>query len=81
MCPAIYNPTSCKISVVIRFLHVKIMSATKIHRKLCAVYGQNAKSIVGAFQLGVVFQPQSHSERLPPVYLPEELVQITTLQQ
>jgi hypothetical protein len=39
----------------------------------------------GACQLGVVcppsLQPRSCSERLPPVYLPKELVEITALQQ
>jgi hypothetical protein len=40
-------------------------------------------STAGAFKLGVVWppfvQPWSRSERLPPVYLLEELVTITTL--
>jgi hypothetical protein len=40
---------------------------------------------IRAFQLGVVsspsLQPWSRSERLTPVYLPEELVQITAIQQ
>jgi hypothetical protein len=42
-------------------------------------------STAGAFQLGVLWpqalQQWSHSERLPPVYLPEELVAITALQE
>jgi hypothetical protein len=42
-------------------------------------------STAGAFQLGVVWppslQPWFRSEQLPPTYLPEELVQITVLQQ
>jgi hypothetical protein len=42
-------------------------------------------STAGAFQLGVVWppslQPWSHSKLIPPVYLPEELVGITALQQ
>jgi hypothetical protein len=38
-----------------------------------------------AFQLGIVWlpflQPWSRSERLPPIYLPEEPIGITVLQQ
>jgi hypothetical protein len=41
---AIDNPDSCEIRVVFRFLHAKNMSAAKIHRELCAVYGQNVPS-------------------------------------
>jgi hypothetical protein len=42
MCPAIDNPTSCKIRAIIRFLHSKNMSGAEIHRELgAAVYGQN----------------------------------------
>jgi hypothetical protein len=45
MCPAIDNPASCEIRVVICFLHSKNISAEEIHRKLCAVvYGQNVTS-------------------------------------
>jgi hypothetical protein len=41
ICPVIDNPTSSKISAVIRFLYVKNMSAAEIHRELCTVYSQN----------------------------------------
>jgi hypothetical protein len=41
VCHAIDNPTSCKICVVIHFLHTKNMSAAEIHCVLCAVYSQN----------------------------------------
>jgi hypothetical protein len=44
MCPAIDNPTSCKIHAVIRFLHTRNMNAAEIHRELCAVYNQNVMS-------------------------------------
>jgi hypothetical protein len=44
MCPAIDNPATCEINVVIRFLHAKNMSAAEIHCELCAVYGQNIMS-------------------------------------
>jgi hypothetical protein len=44
MCPAIDNPASCKIRVVIHFLLAKILSAAEIHRELCVVYGQNVMS-------------------------------------
>jgi hypothetical protein len=44
VCPAINNPASCEICVVIRFLHAKCMSAAEIRRELCAVYGQNIMS-------------------------------------
>jgi transposase len=45
MSPTIYSPTNCGMRAVIRFLHAKNMSATEIHRKLCAVvYGQNVMS-------------------------------------
>jgi hypothetical protein len=44
MCPAIDNPISCEIHAVIHFLHVKNMSAAKIHRELCVVYGPNVMS-------------------------------------
>jgi hypothetical protein len=42
--PAIDNPASCEISVVIRFVHAKNMCGAELHRELCAVYGQNATS-------------------------------------
>jgi hypothetical protein len=38
--PVIYNPASCVIWTVIRFLRAKNMSAVKIHYKLCVDYGQ-----------------------------------------
>jgi hypothetical protein len=41
MCPAIENPTSCKVSTIAQFLHTKNKSATEIHRELYVVYGQN----------------------------------------
>jgi hypothetical protein len=44
ICPAIDNPASCEIRVIIRFLHAKNMSAPQIHRELCAVYDQNVMS-------------------------------------
>jgi transposase len=45
VCPAIYNPASCEIRAVIRFLHSKTKSAAEIHRELCeAVYCQNVTS-------------------------------------
>jgi hypothetical protein len=44
MCPAIDNLASREILAVIRFLHAKNMSAAKIHRELCTVYGQNKMS-------------------------------------
>jgi hypothetical protein len=44
MCPAIDNPASCEIRVVIVFLHAKKVNAAEIHRELCAVYGQNIMS-------------------------------------
>jgi hypothetical protein len=45
MCPAIDNPTNCKIHALIRFLHAKNISAEEIHYELCpAVYGQNVMS-------------------------------------
>jgi hypothetical protein len=34
MCPAIDNPTSCKIRAVIIFLHAKKMSDAEIHGEL-----------------------------------------------
>jgi hypothetical protein len=45
-CPAIDDPTSCKIrAIVIRFLHAKITSAVEKRREVCAtVYGQNIMS-------------------------------------
>jgi hypothetical protein len=43
-CPAIYNPASCEIRAVIRFLQNTKSSAEEIHRELCAVYGQNIMS-------------------------------------
>jgi hypothetical protein len=44
MCPAVDNPAGCEIYTVIRFFHAKNMSAAKIYRELCAVYGQNIMS-------------------------------------
>jgi transposase len=45
MCPAIDNPTSCKIIAVICFLHKKNTSAAEIHCELCVVvYDQNVMS-------------------------------------
>jgi hypothetical protein len=50
-----------------------------------AAYRCSHSSTAGAFQLRVVWPPSlrrwSRSERLPPVYLPEELVEITAFQQ
>jgi hypothetical protein len=43
-CPAIDNPASCEIYADVRFLHAKNMSASEIHRELCAVYGRNVMS-------------------------------------
>jgi hypothetical protein len=41
MCPAIDNPASCEIRVVIRLLLAKNMNAAEIHREFCtAVYSQ-----------------------------------------
>jgi hypothetical protein len=44
MCPAIDNPASCKLSIVIHFLHTKSINAVEIRRELCSDYGQNAIS-------------------------------------
>jgi hypothetical protein len=45
LCPAIANPASCKICVVIHLLHTKNMSDVEIHWELCAVvYVQNVMS-------------------------------------
>jgi hypothetical protein len=44
MCPAIENPASCEIHVVIRFLCAKNTSAAEIPCEICAVYGQNIMS-------------------------------------
>jgi hypothetical protein len=44
MCLATDNPTSCEIRAVVRFLYPKNMSASEIHRELCAVYGQTVMS-------------------------------------
>jgi hypothetical protein len=44
MCPAIDNPTTCKIRAVIRFLRAENINIKEIHRKLCAVYGRNVMS-------------------------------------
>jgi hypothetical protein len=42
MCPAIDNPTSCEIRVVIHFLHSKDVDTAEISCELCeALYGQN----------------------------------------
>jgi hypothetical protein len=42
MCPAMDNPTSCRICTPIQFLDPKNMSAAQVHCKLCmAVFGQN----------------------------------------
>jgi hypothetical protein len=44
MRPAIDNLTSCEIDTVIHFLHVRNMSAAKIHYELRTIYGQNVMS-------------------------------------
>jgi hypothetical protein len=44
MCPAIHNPTSCKILTVIHFFPAKNASSAEIHHELCTVYGQNVTS-------------------------------------
>jgi hypothetical protein len=56
MCPAIYNPVSCEIRAVIRFLRVKNMSVAEIYRELCAVYGQNIMSEGPVRQWRTVFK-------------------------
>jgi hypothetical protein len=44
-CTAFDTPASCEFRALIRFLHVKNMSAAEIYRELCAaVYGQNVIS-------------------------------------
>jgi hypothetical protein len=52
--------------------------------KRASVYSCSHSCTAGAFQLGVVWppssQPWSHSEWPPPIYVPEELAVITTLQ-
>jgi hypothetical protein len=55
-CPVIDNPASCEIRSVIRFLRVKNMSATEIHRELCAVYCQNLMSEETVRQRRTVFK-------------------------
>jgi hypothetical protein len=44
MCPAIDDHAICEIRALIRFLLVKGKIAAEIHRQLCSVYGQNARS-------------------------------------
>jgi hypothetical protein len=44
MCPAVDNPTSCEICVIICFLCTKSVSSVEIYHELCAVYGQNVMS-------------------------------------
>jgi hypothetical protein len=44
MCTTIDIPASSEICAVIGFLNTKNTSAGKIHRELCAVYGQNMMS-------------------------------------
>jgi hypothetical protein len=44
MYPAIDNPASCEIHLIIPFFRPKSMSAAEIYRKLCAVYGKNVMS-------------------------------------
>jgi hypothetical protein len=45
ICPAIDNPASCEIHIVIRFFHAKNMSAAESHHELCmVVYDQNVMS-------------------------------------
>jgi hypothetical protein len=44
LCPAMDNPASCKVPVVIRFHRSKNMSVAEIRSELCAVYGQNVMS-------------------------------------
>jgi hypothetical protein len=59
-----------------------VLFPDKVHM---SAYSCLHSSTAGAFKLGVVWppslQPQSHSERLLPVYLLEELVGITALQE
>jgi hypothetical protein len=39
--PCVDNPTSCEIRALIRFLHIKNMSAVEMYHELCVVEGQN----------------------------------------
>jgi hypothetical protein len=38
ICPAIGNPSSYEIRVIIPFLHEKFVSDVEIHRELCTIY-------------------------------------------
>ena len=44
MCAAIYNPASCEVRAVIRFLLARNNNAAEIHRQFCEVYGPNVMS-------------------------------------
>lgn len=44
MAATIFDPTSCEVHAVIRFLHTNNASATEIHRQLYEVYGPNIMS-------------------------------------
>jgi hypothetical protein len=44
MCPAIDNPTSCKICTLICLLNAKNVSAVEIPCELCEVYRQSVMS-------------------------------------
>jgi hypothetical protein len=57
VCPAIDNPASCEIRVVIRFLHAKNTSAAEVCCELCeAVYGQNVMSEAAVRQWCRIFK-------------------------
>jgi len=38
------NPAACEMRSVIRFLNAKNMTPAEIHRQLCDMYGEHAKS-------------------------------------
>jgi hypothetical protein len=71
LCSAIQNKRHGMLTYGVVFFHDNVCPHTA--------------ASIQAFQLGVVWppslQPWYHSERLLPVYLPEELVKITVLQQ
>jgi hypothetical protein len=88
------NPANCKLSVLYYETPVKLRRTIQSKRHGMLPYGvvflHDAVHIytavrTGAFQLGVVWphflQYWSRSERLLPVYPPEELVWMTTLMQ
>jgi hypothetical protein len=80
MCPAIGNPASSEVNMVIRFLRAKNINAAEFHRELCAIYAQNIMDERTERQCRSIFKdgrPDVHNEEQSgqPSVVSDDLIQ------